>query len=222
MSERGTPLPPLRRAASAPTEPTRPRRTQQERRSQTRALLLDATIALLDEAGYAATTTRRVAELAGVSQGAMTHHFPHRADLVAAAVERLYERRAAVLKREVSALPAEPAENARELLELLWRDFSSSLFTVFVKLWVAAADDPELYERMIPVERSISRMIATESVAFVEAFGRRPDSEARMQVVLATLRGLALSRAFEPGAGRGRDQWPAIRRVLEEIIVRPD
>src|SRR5690242_5936361 len=69
--------------------PVKTRRTQEQRRAETRAKLLDAAIESLLEVGYAATTTRAVAQRAGVSSGAQTHHFPRRVDLVAAAVEHL-------------------------------------------------------------------------------------------------------------------------------------
>ena len=46
------------------------RRTHAERRETTRLALLDAAVACLIEDGYAALTTRKVAERAGVSQGA--------------------------------------------------------------------------------------------------------------------------------------------------------
>ena len=71
------------------------RRSQAERSASTRAALLDATIASLVQDGYANTTTSRVAERAGVSRGAHLHHFQTRQALVAAAMERLAERRGA-------------------------------------------------------------------------------------------------------------------------------
>jgi len=42
-------------------------------------------------------------------------------------------------------------------LDPIWSAFSSSTFTVFVKLWVAAADDRELYARLVPLARRIAR-----------------------------------------------------------------
>jgi AcrR family transcriptional regulator len=51
-------------------EATQVRRTQAMRTEETRAALLDATIELLGEVGYAALTTREVAARAGVSRGA--------------------------------------------------------------------------------------------------------------------------------------------------------
>lgn len=194
------------------------RRTQQERRAQTRAKLLDATIQSVLDAGYAATTTRRVAELAGVSTGAQTHHFPHRVDLVSAAVERLAERRIAELRRLAAKLPATPAERLAGLLDLIWADFSSSTFTVFVKLWVAAADDPELYARLVPVERRIARAIGELADEIAAGLTSRPGWESRLQVALTSLRGLALTQRFEPHDRRRRDPWPALRAALLQAL----
>lgn len=193
------------------------RRTQEERRAETRGKLLDATIASLLESGYAATTTRRVADLAGVSAGAQTHHFPHRVDLVGAAIERLAEQRVADLRDQAAGLPAERRARAQAVLEMLWGDFSSDLFTIFVKLWVAAADDPELYERLVPLERMMTRQIASAIPSFVGDQPSPEDFSARVTAALATMRGLALSAAYEPG--RRRDPWPAVRPVLERLLL---
>jgi AcrR family transcriptional regulator len=194
--------------------------TQQERRDATRGKLLDATVAILLESGYAATTTRAVAERAGVSAGAQTHHFPHRVDLVGAAVERLTEQRVIAVSAKAVHLPTERKARARAALELLWADFSSDLFTVFVKLWVAAADDPDLYARLVPLEREVSRQIAA---ALPEIWGpdRPADMAARVTTALATMRGLALSRAYEPTGRRQKDPWPAVRPVLERLLTDP-
>ena len=194
------------------------RRTQEERRAATRTKLLEATVQSLREGGYAATTTRRVSELAGVSQGAMTYHFPHRADLVAAAMEHLAEQRLSAARASASAMPAEPGERAAALLDLLWRDFSGDVFSIFVKLWVVAADDPELHRRLVPVERALARTIASTARA-MEGLPDLPDRDARLQLVLAALRGLALSRSFEPGAPKGDGAWKAVRPLLERIAL---
>jgi AcrR family transcriptional regulator len=190
--------------------------TQQERRDQTRGKLLDAAIESLLEVGYAATTTRGVAERAGVSPGAQTHHFPHRVDLVGAAVERLAAQRVRVLSERGRGLPAERKARTRAALDLLWGDFSSDLFSVFVKLWVAAADDPDLYARLVPLERDMSRTIAQ---SLPEFWGEDPppDISARVTTALATMRGLALSRAYEP-TSRRQDPWRTVRPVLERLL----
>jgi AcrR family transcriptional regulator len=195
------------------------RRTQEERTAHTRGKLLDATLASLFEVGYASTTTRRVAEIAGVSQGAQTHHFPRRVDLVGAALEQATDQRIADLRARIAELPPAPAERARAVLDLMWRDFSSSLFTVFVKLWVAAADDRELYDRLVPLERRMTREIAAAVRELADTRAVPDDLTARVSVAFATLRGLALSATFEPSARPPRDVWPEVRPVLERILL---
>jgi AcrR family transcriptional regulator len=199
-----------------------PRRTQEQRRTEMRARLLEATIESLMEDGYAATTLRAVASRADVSSGAMTHHFPRRVELVTAAVENLVEQREAVLRPLLDQLTGDHQQRVRAMLDLVWADFSGPLFTVFVKLWVAAHDDAELYERMIPLERKLARIIASASAQLAAATEfHRDDLDARALTVLAAARGLALQRAFEPRRRRGADPWPRLRPILERMLLEP-
>jgi AcrR family transcriptional regulator len=207
------------RSTTAPRAPTATRRSQSERREETRAKLLEATLQSLLDVGYAATTTRRVAELAGVSQGAQTHHFPHRVDLVAAAVEYLAERRIAELHKLVAGLPAAPEERIPQLLDVMWADFSGSIFTIFVELWVVARHDDELHERMVPVERRLARATAELARGIAGDAVARADWEERMLLTLGAIRGLALTRSFVPGGDALRDPWPIVRPLLIGMLV---
>ena len=193
------------------------RRTQEQRRSEMRERLLDATIESLLEDGYAATTLRAVAARAGVSSGAMTHHFPRRVDLVGAAVDSLTEQR--IARFHSAELPSGARRLTRAILDLVWEDFSSDVFRVAVKLWVAADDDPELAERLEPMERLVAGEIAR---VVAELGGDRPRAEvaAIATTVLATIRGLALTDAFRPGGGRSPEkQWALVRPVLEGLLL---
>jgi AcrR family transcriptional regulator len=195
------------------------RRTQSERRAETRGRLLDATIESLIEVGYAATTIRAVTERAEVSQGAQSHHFPHRVDLVASAFEHLAEQRVTRYAERARELSGDRASRMRALLDLLWEDFSSPLFTVAAKLWVAAADDEELRERLIPVERRIYKATAEVAGEVAGDLGAEADFDRRLAVAMNTVAGLALVREFDPSgrASRG-DPWPYHRAALERML----
>jgi AcrR family transcriptional regulator len=198
------------------TTPERTRRTQVQRRALTRGKLLAATIQSLLDVGYAGTTLRRVAEQAGVSQGAATHHFPHRVDLVGAAVEHLAERRIGELRGLYADFPTDPAERLGALLDVLWADFSSATFTVVVKLWIAAADDRELYARLVPLERRIARAIGELAREFGGELTSVAGWENRMLLALSAVRGLALTDQFEPRGRHRHDGWPGVRAALLE------
>ena len=197
-----------------------PRRTQSERREETRGRLLDATVESLIEVGYAGTTIRRVTELAGVSQGAQSHHFPHRVDLVTSAFERLAEQRIERYRERARELPPDRGERLRALLDLLWEDFSSPVFTVAVKLWVAGAEDEELRERLVPVEKRIHSNMSKLSADVAGELGAEPSFERKLAVAMNTVAGLALTREFDPSgrASKGRP-WEYHRAALERILA---
>ena len=75
-----------------PPVSARPRRTQAERTHSTQRKLIDGAIDLLKRKRYASFRTAEVAEHAGVSKGAQTHHFPSKDMLVLQALEEVYRR----------------------------------------------------------------------------------------------------------------------------------
>src|SRR5271156_233978 len=66
-----------------------PRETQVARSARTRGALLMAARELFAENGFAATGREEIAERAGVTRGALYHHFASKTDVAAAVVERL-------------------------------------------------------------------------------------------------------------------------------------
>ena len=108
----------------------------------------------------------------------------------------------------------------RALLDLLWEDFSSPLFTVAAKLWVASADDPELRERLIPVEKNIYSSTAEVAREVAGELGEEPGFDRKLAVAMNTVAGLALVREFDPSgrASRG-NQWPYHRAALERMLA---
>lgn len=71
------------------------RRTQAERRAQTREALLAAAVELINAVGAAAVTTQQIAAGAGLTRGAVQHQFGTPEDLYLAVVTRGWEQVAA-------------------------------------------------------------------------------------------------------------------------------
>lgn len=119
-----------------------------------RRVLLDAAVDSLVEHGVAGTTTLEVQRRAGVSRGALLHHFPSKAELLVATIGHLVEMRARELKARAVDLPAGPAR-IDAVLDLLWECFSGSLFQVALELRTAARTDPELRRALTVAERGM-------------------------------------------------------------------
>jgi AcrR family transcriptional regulator len=109
------------------------RRTQAERTSATRRKILDAAVKLLGERGYAGLRTSDVAEAAGVSKGAQTHHFPSKDELVVAVVEHVFER-ATELARQRAHRPMTVDQALRALIADSQEFFFSELFLIALDL----------------------------------------------------------------------------------------
>jgi len=180
----------------------RTRRTNRERSATTQAAILDATIEQLAEHGYGRTTTVEVAERAGVSRGALVHHFSTRSDLVLAALEYLCELRLEELEAGIARLSA-TADRPSAFVDLMWSTFEGPLFTAQLELWMAARADPELFARLYPLERGFGKRLS-ELCAEALGDGAGPFYELTKHV----MRGMAVERLLKSDE-RGR------REILE-------
>ena len=149
------------------------RRTQKERRDKTRGALLDATVDALVSLGYANTSTLEVQKRAGVSRGALLHHYPSKASLMADVVRYLAELRGKELQVKAASL-TENTDRAEAALDLLWESFSGALFTVAMELRIASRTDPELRKELILTELELHQNIVHQ---FKKIFGERLSSK---------------------------------------------
>lgn len=197
-----------------------PKRSQRERREHTRSALLDATIGCLTAYGYQATTTRRVAEMAGVANGALAYHFPTRLDLIGTTLDEIGARLVANLHAQIATLPTARTTRTRALLDLLWSGFRGELFGAWLKVWLAAAEDPDLHTALAPIDARMSAAISQAIAELAPSHLSRDAWNRRATTVLLTLRGLAVNETFRPGLSSGRDPWSAVRDELTALIDR--
>lgn len=119
---------------------------QAQKSAMTRDRILDAAINCFVELGYTNVTTAKVASSAGVSRGAMLHHFPSKTELIQAAVEYLHDKLLEDYTARVSSIsPALKGKKRRRAgLDAYWDHLTGDLFVVYHELCVASRTDPEL------------------------------------------------------------------------------
>lgn len=119
---------------------------QAQKSAMTRDRILDAAIVCFVELGYTNVTTARVASSAGVSRGAMLHHFPSKTELIQAAVEYLHDKLLEDYTARVSNIPTalKGRKRRRAGIDAYWDHLTGDLSVVYHELCVASRTDPEL------------------------------------------------------------------------------
>ncbi len=142
----------------AANQPAPGKNWQQTKSARTRDAILDATIDCFYELGYASTTTENVANKAGVSRGAMLHHFPTRFDLIKATVERLNKKRLEMFQTEETTIQKGATyTRVDEGIDAYWKQLNTPVFVVFQELRVAARTDKDLAKVLIPALEDFNR-----------------------------------------------------------------
>lgn len=197
------------------------RRTQESRSAETRLRVLEATTACLVEHGYAGTTTAAVQARAGVSRGALMHHFGSKNELLVAAVRHLAARRGANLIEQANALDDDDHDDrTSQAIDLLWGTFTGPLFTATLELWAASRTDAELRAAVLEFERALRREL---DIAMRRLFGSAvADSPAfadAIEFTLQFMRGAALTSILRTDLHRQRaviDRWKLVFTALIE------
>ncbi len=201
---------------ASPRSSDRPRpKTQAERRAETRAALLDATIESLITYGYAKSTTGRIAELAGVSRGAQTPYFRSRTELMGAAVTHLSELRIAAAHERFAGKQV----SIEEGLDAIWDEVQGPVFDAALEMWVASRTEPELRETLLRMERDVATAIAREAESALGEAAKRPGFADDLIFALATMRGLGLLRVSHGVSSRTlAKRWGQAREHLIQIL----
>jgi AcrR family transcriptional regulator len=204
-------------ATAKPRHPAR--RTQAERREETRERLLLAAVDCLREEGHTGLTTREVARRAGVSHGAQAYHFPSRADMFAGVVEWLGAAWIAHFEDAAGSVgKAGKAAGAAAALDMLWNLSSSPDSGMLIEVWVAAAQDPELRQRLAAAEVSTVEA-GTGLVREMMGDEAPEDLDQRLRIVVASMRGLAFALRYDPTeALKHEDVWAAQRSMLLHLL----
>jgi len=119
------------------------RRSQDQRSRATRERILSATLACILDHSLRDTSTVLVSRRAGVSRGAMLHHFPTKQDL-------LHEALRDLLAREVTHMQCLADEVAADLIDFetlidrIWAQFSGPLYLISLEFVNAARTDPSM------------------------------------------------------------------------------
>jgi AcrR family transcriptional regulator len=177
---------------------TRNRKTQEQRRHETREAVLNAAAQVLTEAGYAKFSAARVAAQAGVSRGALERYFPTKNDLLVAVTEHVMERAMSDARLLAARGPKQEDPINRFLLDSE-HFFFSPIYRGMIELAMTARSDDEFAERLDPIiQRARIALNTTWREALADAGFPRRNAELFVELTHYFLRGLFLVSTWLP------------------------
>ena len=195
------------------------RRRQTDRTAATRAVLVDAARRLWTERGYADVGTEEIVQAAGVTRGALYHHFADKADLFAAVFEAV---EVDLTSRLIDAVATAPADDPATVLR------------VGADAWLAASAEPEVrrialldapavlgYERWREIGMRYGLGLVTSLLTELMDAGvieRRP-VEPLARILIGALDEAALFVALAVDTDRARHDVGAILHQILAVVV---
>lgn len=174
-----------------------PRRTQQERREETRKALLEGMMSALMELGYARTTTGEITRRAGLTSGALQHHFASKEELVLAVVEYQFEE--VRIQLEAFAHDRKAEHTWKSFIELLGSIYAGRRYMAIWEIVMGTRADTNLHtlvmQHRIQSQATLERLW---SVIFMDSIPDKTKRVDLMHFTLSTLRGYVFYNAIAP------------------------
>jgi AcrR family transcriptional regulator len=194
------------------------RRTQAERSASTRAALVRAATSLFAEKGYAGAGREEIVAAAGVTRGAMYHHFQDKADLFRAVFEAVEEQ---VMVSVATAAMA--VDDPVEQLRLGCHAYLDTARDPGVRR-ICIIDAPAVLDEQVRREIATANALGMvrEGLEASIASGRMPAQpvDALAHVLLATVMAAAqyVATADDPDRA-GRDAEATIDNLLNGLTI---
>jgi AcrR family transcriptional regulator len=198
--------------------------SRETQREATRARLVDVGVEMLVSRGYAGLTTVAVQQAAGLSRGAVLHHFPTREELLRAVIRRLLELHEAAAHEALQATPSS-ADGVARAISALHAVVRRPAFVAQLDLWTAARTDPDLAHVVSQEERRAGHDLArVVDDVFGSPLTGHPRYRAVAGLTVQILRGLALTdvlRGDPATAERALEDWTRLVHDLLDPTEEP-
>jgi AcrR family transcriptional regulator len=191
------------------------RRSHAERTAETREKIIEAVVATIGELGFRKTTAAEIAKRAGVTWGAVQHHFGGKNGILAAVLEDSFNR----LAERIAAIPSGESPIERQVSRFVdgaWEHFSSpryrSTFEILLNHLPGDPDETRAWQ---------TEMFRAWDDVWSRVFGELGVSRSRTTVIqrytICVLAGLASVQLLE---GRASRPWKSEIALLKDTLVR--
>lgn len=195
-------------------------RRQDKRSAITIAALRTAAIEVLAEVGYVGTTTLKIAKRAGVTRGAVHHHYSDKLDLLIDATDAMWN--ASLGKtRALAAQHAVGAIDLETLVEELWSvSFSQTNVSVTIDMIITARNEPRLAEHLDAtlVGKLFPAYAETAEILFASSDLTAGERQVAITMVTAMIRGLRMADMMQADPATIAAARPALVKILKGLL----
>lgn len=183
-----------------------------------RERILAAVIECLDRHGYAETSINRIQERAGISRGALTHHFPSKEELMVVTAERLLRPTLVPRRREPHALDTPAGRNATVEADIVWmweKLVDTMEGRALLEILIASRTDLSLKRRISQTFVRWNAAINDSLVANYLPLGMSEEEQRDIWTICRVfLRGLNTQSQFEPDSEARRALVRGFARMI--------
>lgn len=178
------------------SSPHHTRRSQEERRRETRNKLITATIEVLNEKGYGAMRTADITKKAKVTWGAAQHLFGSRAKLMIHVSSSVSEALVDLLESDAEAeLSAE--ERLLLVIDQTWSLYSSKTYFAMTEIIRGTRKDMNIHDNIVNAQTKITQKIEKLWVKLFSEDSISEESVLRLcRIVTLYLSGLAARKMY--------------------------
>jgi AcrR family transcriptional regulator len=177
-----------------------------------RTTILEATLDCLADHGYASTTNSLVCERAGISRGAMLHHYRTRQDLIVATIEYAFYKHLSNFSKMVANLAESERKDRNSAIAVDWHLCLTREYKAYQELQMASRTNPELRKVFQPRARHHDLVWKEE---LLKVFPEWREDMRKLEL------GRRFVRSLLDGMSLNREQWkdPSVEWILLGFIA---
>jgi AcrR family transcriptional regulator len=182
----------------------------------TRERLLNSAMIVLQESASSQLSLQAVAQVAGMTTGAVQHHYPSKAALMMQVLTRLI----AELEGSAEFWPSPHwrlQRRADHFVQQAWLQlYSTPRFATAWSAYLAARDDTVMTALIVEQRANIQQRLRAQFIAAFPELENRPRVDASIQFVFSSLRGMGLVQPFAPISAI-QDQLTVLSEFIQSL-----
>ncbi|MDB5964097.1 MAG: hypothetical protein JWQ72_597 [Polaromonas sp.] len=191
-----------------------PRRTQEERSASMQVQLVEAAVASIAQLGLVPSTVAAIAARAGVSSGAVQHHFRTRDELLLAVVDAFGRSLADETHEDIAG--EDTAARVHRIFGRYWALFTSPQYLAVLRIWLGTPPDAPVFRDILDHMQAFEMRFDREWVDLFSDCPATPETIITARhIAFGAMRGLSLR--LRHALDRSRADREAA--LLEQMLV---